>query len=174
MDWADFTGRLRIGTIAALDALLPTLAGQRLYALCLQTDDGAMSVGPCANTEEGLAERLASEAEENRPADASYFRWAPAEWRYEMFGDEHLEAVGRELYDAVMEESEAFNDHFASLIDAMIEALRGVRAARAAPLAGVTLFATISDSGEAPEVERRSAALLNLQDMATAFERQVG
>ncbi|MGH1556993.1 DUF4303 domain-containing protein [Caulobacter segnis] len=90
MDWIAITGELRAATVAAADMVSAVLEEQRLYAICLQTADDGMSVGFCANTGEGYAEKRASEGEIEKisPDYAAYLRWAPAEWRYEGFGDD--------------------------------------------------------------------------------------
>ncbi|MET3667221.1 DUF4303 domain-containing protein [Caulobacter sp. 1776] len=171
MDWDARVEKLRTATIAAVDALTPLLEGQRLYAICLQTADDGMSVGFCANTEEGYAEKRASEAEveEMTPQYSAYLRWAPAEWRYEFFGDDHFADVNSDLTAASLDGNEDFSAYFDRLIDAMIDALAYLRAERAQALDGVTLFVTISDSEEAKAVERRSADRLNPPTLAGQF-----
>ena len=172
MDWNAKAEKLRAATIATVDALTSLLEGQRLYAICLQTADDGMSVGLCANTEEGYAEKRASEAEiEDMPPEYSaYLRWAPAEWRYEIFGDDHFADINRDL-TAASANSKDFKIYFNHLIDAMIDTLAHLRAERAQALEGVTLFVTISDSEEAEAVERRSANRLNPPTLADEFRR---
>jgi hypothetical protein len=173
VDWDARVEKLRTATIAAVDALTPLLEGQRLYAICLQTADDGMSVGFSANTEEGYAEKRASEAEveDMTPQYSAYLRWAPAEWRYEFFGDDHFTDINRDLTAASLNGNEDFNAYFDHLIDAMIDALAYLRAQRAQTLEGVTLFVTISDSEKAKVVERRSANRLNSPSLANQFGR---
>lgn len=175
MDWNAKVEQLRTATIAAVDALTSFLEGHRLYAICLQTADDGMSVGFCANTEEGYAEKRASEAEieDMTPQYSAYLRWAPAEWRYEVFGDDHFVDVNRDLTAVGVNSNKDFSLHFDRLIDAMIEALAHLRAERAQALEGVTLFVTISDSEEAKTVERRSADRLNPPILAGQFGRHL-
>lgn len=171
MDWNVEAERLRAATIEAFDALTRLLEGQRPYAICLQTADDSMSVGFCANTEAGYAEKYASEAEieDMTPEHAAYLRWAPAEWRYEMFGYDHFADVNRDLTAAGLSSDGGFSLHFDQLIDAMIDALAHLRTERAEALEGVTLFVTISDSDEAEAVERRSVDRLNPPTLADQF-----
>ncbi|MCJ9701845.1 DUF4303 domain-containing protein [Bradyrhizobium sp. SHOUNA76] len=173
MDWHAKVEKLRTATIATVDALTSLLKGQRLYAICLQTADDGMSVGLCANTEEGYAEKRASEAEieDMTPQYSAYLRWAPAEWRYEIFGDDHFADINRDLIAAGANSNRDFSIYFDHLIDAMIHALAHLRAERAQALEGVTLFVTISDSEEAEAVERRSANRLNPPTLAGEFGR---
>jgi hypothetical protein len=176
VDWNAKVEQLRTATIAAVDALPSVLEGQRLYAICLQTADDGMSVGFCANTEEGYAEKRASEAEieDMTPQYSAYLRWAPAEWRYEFFGDDHFADINRDLTAASVDSNKDFSLYFDRLIDAMIDALAHLRAERAQALEGVTLFVTISDSEEAKAVERRSANRLNPPRLAGQFGRHLG
>ncbi|MHC4047055.1 DUF4303 domain-containing protein [Bradyrhizobium sp. 23AC] len=173
MDWNAKVEKLRAATIATVDALTSLLKGQRLYAICLQTADDGMSVGLCANTEEGYAEKRASETEieDMTPEYSAYVRWAPAEWRYEIFGDDHFADINRDLTAASANSNKDFNVYYDHLIDAMVDALAHLRAERAQALEGVTLFVTISDSEEAEAVERRSANRLNPPTLAGEFGR---
>src|SRR5690606_1777673 len=56
---------------------------ETFYAFALYTDDGAMTVVPAANSEEGLAAAL--EKAQADPEERSYYRWATAEWAYEAY-----------------------------------------------------------------------------------------
>lgn len=177
MDLKAKADELAIATIAAADELLSSLDGERLYAICLQTAEDGLSVAACANTEEGYAEKRASEAEfeDMTPAYEAYLRWAPAEWRFEGFADVEFEAVNRDLTNEVLSgPTEGFADYFSALVDAMVEALAQLRAARGQELAEVTLFVTISDSEESEAVERRSAPRLNPPAVAETFLRRFG
>ncbi len=176
MDWNAKVEQLRAATVAAVDALTSVLEGQRLYAICLQTADDGMSVGFCANTEEGYAEKRASEAEieDMTPEYSAYLRWAPAEWRYEFFGDAPFADINRDLTAASVNWNRDFSLYFDRLIDTMIDALAHLRAERTQALKGVTLFVTISDSEEAEAVERRSADRLNPPRLAGQFGRHLG
>lgn len=176
MDWNARGRELADAASKAFDELNSALAGEKLYAICLQTADDGMSVGFCANTEEGYAEKRASEAEfeEMTSGYEAYLRWAPAEWRYEMFGDAHFMDVNRDLSAAALNPKETFDVHFERLIEVMIEALAKLRAERGAALGGITLFVTISDSEDAEAVERRSAMRLNTPEQASAFVERFG
>lgn len=173
MDWTVEVEKIRAATIASADALTAFAEGQRVYAICLQTADDGMSIGFCANTEEGYVEKHTSEAEieDMTPEYSAYLRWTPAEWRYEMFGEDHFAEVNRDLTAASLNASKDFSRYFDHLIEAMIDALAHLRAERAQTLEGVTLFVTISDSEEAEAVERRSADRLNSPTLAEQFKK---
>ncbi|WP_206243735.1 DUF4303 domain-containing protein [Novosphingobium terrae] len=177
MDWNAKAHELATATIAAVDELLSSLQGERLYAISLQTDDGGMSVGPSANTEEGYAASHAAAATSRTLSTAyeAYLRWNSAEWRYEILGDAHFEEINSALSDMEPGDTgEDFDSYFAKLIDAMIGALATLRAKRAEALEGVTLFVSITDSDEARAIEDRSATLLNPVPLAEAFLRRFG
>ncbi len=174
MDWSVKGGELRKATIAAMDEVLDSLDGERLYAICLQTDDGGMSVGLCANTEEGYSEKRV-EAEEAGDLDESfdaYLRWNSAEWRHEMTGWEHFRQIEQDLSEEVEDPEGGFETYFEHLIDAMIDALATLRSEREQALQGVTLFVTITDSEETIEVEDRSAVRLNPAELSEPFLRR--
>lgn len=177
MDWHARIAELRAATLAASDDLLESLDGERLYAICLQTDDGGMSVGFCANSEQGYAASRAAAAQA-RELDASYdayLRWDSAEWRYEMAGDAHFAQANRAFIAAATTDTgEDFGTYFDQLLEAMSDALAHLRAERADALEDVTLFVTITDSDAAEAVEARSATRLNPPEAAAAFVRRFG
>jgi hypothetical protein len=155
----------------AVDDLLASLGGERLYAICLQTDDGGMSIGLCANTEQGYSEKRA-EAEEAGDLDASYdayLRWDSAEWRHEMIGTERFRQVEKDLWDALDDPPGGFDAYFDRLIEAMTLALIDVKKAQGERFADVTAFVTVTDSDEAEEIENRSAVRINSTEIAAAF-----
>lgn len=176
MNWVAITGELRAATIAAVDMLSAVLGEQRLYAICLQTADDGMSVGFCANTEEGYAEKCDSEAEIEKmsPDYTAYLRWAPAEWRYEGFGDDPFADINRDLTAASIASNDDFALYFDHLIHAMIGALAHLRLERAEALEGVTLFVTISDTEAAQGVEQQSIHRLNQSTLAAGFGQRRG
>jgi hypothetical protein len=176
VDWIAITEELQAATVAAVDMLSSLLEERSLYAVCLQTADDGMSVGFCANTEEGYAEKLASEAEfeDVSPDYAAYLRWAPAEWRYEGFGDDLFADINRDLTTASAASNDDFAVYFDLLIRAMVDALAHLRAERAQALEGVTLFVTISDSEAAQAVERQSVHRLNRSTLAAEFGQRLG
>jgi hypothetical protein len=169
MNWVKWRSELQAATVSAFDEMSAGLKGEQLYAVSLQTDDGAMTVGPCANVEEGYAERMAAEAEDMSAQEAAYNRWAPAEWRYEMFGDAAFETLNADLREAIFDPDCDFDAHFTHLLDAMADALAHLRAERGPALESVTLFVTISDGEDTEAVEDRYATQLNPPQLAQAF-----
>lgn len=162
---------ISIATRLAVDQLLASLDGERLYAICLQTDDGAMSIGLCANTEEGYLEKRA-EADAVRELTASYdayLRWNSAEWRHEMIDTECFDQIEKDLWNALDDPPGGFEVYFDGLIEAMTLALIDAKEAFGERLAAVTAFVTVTDSDETVEIENASAARINSPEIAAAF-----
>lgn len=138
---------------------------ERFYAFALYSDDGAMTVEPAANTEQGLDRKAKEYGYDPVP---SWLRWMTGEWAYEADGGENflkvyemLETEGDYDEDA-SEEFEAFRTHvyeamIAALEDLEAEHFFGVGEAREA----ITLFCSISDSDDSRQLENESARRLN-------------
>jgi hypothetical protein len=177
MNWNDVGGKLRAATIASFDALQAEDESGDVYAICLLTDDGAMSVGFSANSEAHFVARRAEEAEEREMTASfeAYLRWDPAEYAYEDIGDDAFEQANAPLIAAATSddgEGDNADVHLDHLIDAMIDALANLRAERGDALAKVTLFVTVTDSEQTEEVENRSAERLNPPELAAPFLRR--
>ncbi len=162
---------LREATLVAFDEAIDTLTGERLYAIALTTDDGAMSVGLCITTVEHY-ESKRSEADAagdlSSPGYDAYLKWDTAEWRDELAGWKHFEPISRALLNDDDDDADGFEEH----IDALIATLAHLRSERASALVGVTLFVTVTDSDESDAIEDRSALELNPPDVAEAFLRR--
>ncbi|WP_349308675.1 DUF4303 domain-containing protein [Microbacterium sp. MM2322] len=162
---------LREATVAAFDDAIGSLAGERLYAVALTTDDGAMSPGLCVTTVEHYeAKRSEADAADvlASPGYDAYLRWDTAEWRDELAGWEHFEPIS----EALPEESDDADGWFEEHIDALTAALAHLRAERAEALAGVTLFVSVTDSDETEAIENRSARALNPPELTERFLRR--
>jgi hypothetical protein len=152
--------------------------GEHFYAFALYTDDGAQTVVPAANSEEGFARKLAlSGADET---EYPHYRWSTGEWLYDAVGDEHFRGISDRLNApgaAPSEEEdpsgEAFGAFKQGLLDAMTGALSDLEArgffGKGAVREQVTLFASISDSDDAEEAENASARRLNPAPVLAAF-----
>lgn len=94
---------LREATLAAFDDAVALLDGEHLYAVALTTDDGGMSPGLCLATLEHLHARRSDAADIgdlSEPDYEAYLRWDTAEWRDELVGWDHVEAVARAIDEA--------------------------------------------------------------------------
>ena len=159
---------VREATLAAFDDAVATLDGEHLYAVALTTDDGGMSPGLCLTTLEHLRARRSDAAENgdlSEPGYEAYLRWDTADWRDELVGWEHFEAVAQAIDEAHDDADDWFEEH----IDALIAALAALRAERADALHGVTLFVSVTDSDASESIENRSAAELNPPELSGPF-----
>lgn len=65
-----------------------------IYAFALYSDEGAMTVCPSANTVQHL--------ETADPEELNYYRFEPAEWKYEMIGaDQEFDDISAQLREEV-------------------------------------------------------------------------
>ncbi|MDT3330714.1 DUF4303 domain-containing protein [Microbacterium aquilitoris] len=168
MNRDDVRRALREATVAAFDETIETLTGERVYAVALTTDDGAMSAGLCITTVEHYeSKRSQADAAGDlaSPGYDAYLRWDTAEWRDELAGWEHFSPISRLLEDSSDDADGWFEEH----IDALIAALAHLRAERAEALAGVTLFVSVTDSDETEAIENRSARELNPPELSGRF-----
>jgi hypothetical protein len=178
MDWDSITRHLEQAVLSAFDDLAVAVRGRRLYALSLVTEDGAMSVGMAANTEEALQQRL--DAERHGGADPSsqdgaWLRWGVGEWQYEGWRDDLFAAVNRRLYhEAVGGRIDGIAAHLARLIEAMTVALARLRREREVETASTILFVTLTDSDEAEAFENASARRLNPAALLDLFHARHG
>ncbi|MFI8631372.1 DUF4303 domain-containing protein [Microbacterium sp. NPDC077663] len=162
---------LQQATLAAFDDAISSLAGEHLYAVALTTDDGGMSPGLCVTTVEHHRRRRAAAAmsgDLSEPGYDAYLRWDTAEWRDELVGWEHFEAVARVIDETADDADDWFEEHIAALI----AALAAVRAARGHLLDGVTLFVSVTDGDEREAVENLSATELNPPEVSGPFLRR--
>ncbi|MDQ2730232.1 MAG: DUF4303 domain-containing protein [Armatimonadota bacterium] len=138
---------------------------EHFYAFALYSDDGAMTVEPAANTQEGM-ERKAKEYGYN--PIPPWFPWLIGEWAYEGEGGENFLKVYELLEteeDFDEDDSEEFEALRTRVFESMIRALEdlekehffGAGSAREA----ITLFCSISDSDDAGQLENESARRLN-------------
>jgi hypothetical protein len=66
---------------------------EEIYAFALYSDEGAMTVCPATNTLAHLANADADDED-----DLAYYKFEPAEWKYEMTGaDEDFNAISESL-----------------------------------------------------------------------------
>lgn len=127
-----------------------------------------MSPGLCLTAIEHLHARRSGAAvngDLSEPGYEAYLRWDAAEWRDELVGWDHFEAVARAIDEAEEDADDWFEEH----IDSLIAAIAALRAERAEALHGVTLFVSVTDSDATTSVEGRSAAELNLPELSEPF-----
>ncbi|RYE73454.1 MAG: DUF4303 domain-containing protein [Oxalobacteraceae bacterium] len=173
MDWNDIARRLEAAVLTAFDDLIALAPEPGFYALALVTEDGAMSVGLAANTEETVSIRLEAEHRESSgdpSEEEAWIRWGVGEWRHEGWRDDLFSDVNRLLCEAVLApRSHASDSRLAGLVEAMTMALERLRQARGVLLADTILFVTLTDSDAAEAVEDASACRLNPPDLRDHF-----
>lgn len=154
-------------------------ADEHFYAFALYTDDGAMTIMPASNTEEGFRRKAGPQ-----PKEANYYRWATGEWAYEAAGADAFQRVYDLLnagsrYDGPGSDGETAPDFPAfknQVIETMISALGELDASgffgSGTTREQVTLFVSISDSEETTAVEDASAQCLNPASVAERFAQR--
>jgi hypothetical protein len=178
MDFLRLRSLIRDAARTAFTELRQAHPDETFYAFSLYTDDGAMTIMPAANSEEGYRRKVQSYGY-TKPQDTSYVRWATAEWAYEAAGEGHFDAAHDLLNGPGRDDGEderAFIHFLGRLIESMVGALKdldeegffGAGKARE----GVTLFVTISDSDLSDAVEKRSSSELNPPAVHKAFMKR--
>ena len=148
--------------------------GETFYAFALYTDDGAMTIIPAANSEEGFR-RAAEKYGYSKPDQLAWIRWSTAEWAYEAAGGEHFDAAHEQLNlpnrDTGPEDK--FVHFLGNLIESMVGALKDLDDegffGEGEASEAVTLFVTISDSDLADAIEERSSRELNPRPVHKRF-----
>jgi hypothetical protein len=139
---------------------------EQFYTFALYSDDGAMTVVPAANTEEGL-ERARLKYGPAMRDEKDYLRWGTAEWAYEAAAAEPFDAACQRLYKAADDswEDDDFAAHRLRVFEQMINALDSLQNegffGAADERRRITLFCTVSDSDNSQRIERESAVRLN-------------
>lgn len=173
IDAPEFRATVREAVRGAFEDLRAAHPDERFYAYALYTDDGAAGISPAANSEAGLAARIAEYGDDAEPA---YLRWSTSEWAYEGVGWDRTEAVYREIgrmgdaaegFDAFREGVLALMQNVMADLDA--EGLFG----RGAEREGVTLLCAITDSDDSEELEARTVRALNPPAVVARFEADV-
>lgn len=173
VDFPSLRKEIKDAARRAFEAVTRSHPSEGFYAFALYSDDGAMTVAPAANSEEGLVRKAQEYSYSDIP---DWLRWSTAEWDYEHVGSEHFAAVHEILnvqYDCSETEFEAFRT---KLYETMIQALGdldaeeffGTKEMREA----VTVFCSISDSDGAEQLEDASAQQLNPSTVYEKFKNR--
>jgi hypothetical protein len=165
IDFAKLRAEIRSAARASFTEVRDGHPDETFYAFALSTDDGVMSIGPGANSEEAF-QRTAGSYGYSDPADLAYLRWSTAEWAYEGAGGKHFRAVYDLLNGPSREDDEKdFAAFKVKVLAAMVEGLRDLDASgffgSGDARGQITLFVALSDSDMSPDVEDDSAQKLN-------------
>ena len=163
----DFSALAEQITQAAKAAFLEVLHRHRdegIYAFALYSDGGAMTVCPATNTQAHLA---------GQPADeAAYYKFEPAEWKYEMVGaEEQFNAICYQLRTALDElpddDEAAFEAFRGQLFATCVQVLADLhRVQFFQQAAGHEVFLVISVSDDDPDPAETARMIRQLNDNA--------
>ena len=92
--------KITIAARKAFTEMLEKHAEENIYAFALYSDEGAMTVCPSTNTMRHFSEKA------NR-SEAAYYKFSPAEWKYEMQG---ADSEFNEICDLLLQELEKISD----------------------------------------------------------------
>lgn len=149
---------------------------EQFYAFALYSDDGAMTVCPASNTQEGLTRRVKHYAKYTPPPRIEYLRWATAEWAYEADGGEHYTELHNAINAPDAHTGFGFDRFKGNLFATMVFALRDLDEeeffGKGAERKKITLFCSVSDSPSAPWFEYESARVLNPTAVFREFSKQ--
>ena len=170
LDSPEFRSGLREAVSGAFEDLRAARPDERFYAFALYTDDGFAGVSPAANSEAGLAAKIAEYGEDAEP---EYMRWTTSEWTYEGFGWDRTATI----YGKIGEMGDAADD-FDAFAQGVLDLMKGVLAdldaegffGRGAEREGVTLLCAITDSDDSPDLERRTVHALNPPAVVARYE----
>ena len=83
MNFTELKEQIKFATKQAFIEMCEKHKDERIYPFALYSDEGAMTVCPSTNTLDYL------ETQEN-DEDFKYYKFEPAEWKYEMVGADKL------------------------------------------------------------------------------------
>ena len=124
---------------------LATLSGkEKLYAFALYSDESAMTLCPAANTLEYFDDNADEE-------DLAYYKFEPAEWKYEMQGAEAaFDAISRNLREA--KKDATFHQRLRETCVNVLANLKAEGFFRSLAGQEVFLLYSISDADQEPEI----------------------
>jgi len=107
MDFAALKRKIEAAAREAFTEMVRLHKDEGIYAFALYSDEGAMTVCPSTNTLPHLAEQDEGDGD-------LYFKFTPAEWKYEMQGADaafdEISTLAREYVLSIGEEEEGNND----------------------------------------------------------------
>lgn len=155
----------------AFTELRESKVGNEICAFALYSDAGAMTVCSSVNTVEHL-QRMQS----RDPDDALYYKYSPAEWRFESIGTQiefaRISAGLRSAIEQVDGQREPFERLRSCLFETCIRALEALRSEGFFPESlgsEFLLMFVVSDMEESAEVEIARVARLNSARVAAEF-----
>ncbi|OON68880.1 DUF4303 domain-containing protein [Hymenobacter sp. CRA2] len=161
LDFTALAAQITQATQAAFLEMLSQHRAEGIYAFALYSDEGAMTVCPATNTLVHLAQQPADEA--------AYYKFEPAEWKYEMMGaDEQFNAICYQLRAALDElpedddaAFEAFREQLYATCVQVLDDLHRARFFQQAAGREVFLMFSVSEDDPDPAATARMISQLN-------------
>ena len=122
MNFTELKEQIKFATKQAFIEMCEKHKDERIYAFALYSDEGAMTVCPSTNTLDYLEMQEDDE-------DFKYYKFEPAEWKYEMVGADKLFAEISELChkEADKVEDEEFGSFKNQLYSTCIDVLQELK-----------------------------------------------
>ena len=129
MDIEALKQQIEAAARAAFTEMVRLHGDEGIYAFALYSDAGAMTVCPSTNTRAYLESGEKHGDEEDEEEADAYFKFAPAEWKYEMLGaDDAFNAISTQAREHVLAlEGAAFEQFREALFEACIATLEKLR-----------------------------------------------
>ena len=94
MDFENLKLEIESAAKKAFTEMVEEHGNENIYAFALYSDDGAMTMCPATNTVEHIKNA--------DPDDIEYYKFEPAEWKYEMKGaDNEFDQISKSLYKEI-------------------------------------------------------------------------
>ena len=162
MNWKKLEDECFQITLNIIKSLLHAYKDDELYALCLYTDSGAMTVSLSANSQKDLSQ-LMNLDEDNSQEIENYYRWAFSEWAYDSYNSSEFSKISKILREDPSRDID-FDFFFTTLINSLTNVLCRVRSTEIEPLKQTIFFISITDNDDSESIENDTAKLLNSQD----------
>ena len=125
MNFTELKAKIKYATEQAFVEMYEKHKEEKIYAFALYSDEGAMTVCPSTNTLDYLETKKDDE-------DFKYYKFEPAEWKYEMVGaDKLFDEISKLCLDEAdkLEENDEFDLYRSQLYSTCIEVLEELKLA---------------------------------------------
>jgi len=137
MNFTELKEKIMFATKQAFIEMYEKHGEERIYAFALYSDEGAMTVCPATNTLDYLETEKKKDSDLDDfdmfdETDLKYYKFEPAEWKYEMMGaDKLFNEISKQCYDEAdkSEENDEFDSYQNQLYNTCIEVLEELKSA---------------------------------------------
>ena len=166
MDFIELKNKIGIATKQAFLEMFEKYEKDRIYAFALYSDEGAMTVCPSTNTVEHL--------EKQDKSDFSYYKYEPAEWKYEMQGANKLFSeistlCRTEVLELEGEEFEKFQNQLYETCIEVLEQLKSENFFRQIIGEDIVLLFTVTEYEFSKEKRKEIITRLNDNDYKNEY-----